>query len=202
MVDWGWDLLRSFIGAGAGTAAVTGGLALLRERTKKRGEATYLALRLAVTLEAFAGACSDLITENRYAEAPPGQPFPYWRSALPPLADYPSDGDGWKGIDIKLSAAALNFRNEVAAGQASIKLRTAEAEWDIEWEVRTEALRLGRSAHSIAMQMREAYRLPTIPSSYAYVSKLDEAKVQFDEEEETRRLRLESFHAARATASN
>ena len=69
MLDFDWGtvgktLLGASIGSGLGSALVQGFFSLRAERQKRASQATYLAMRLAVLLEAFGLACSDVAERN------------------------------------------------------------------------------------------------------------------------------------------
>jgi hypothetical protein len=51
----------SMIGAGLGTAIVQGAFAIFRDYYLRKSRAAYMAMRLAVTLEAYSAACWDII---------------------------------------------------------------------------------------------------------------------------------------------
>jgi hypothetical protein len=89
---WGWltSGVTTVIGAGVGTAIVQGGLALYRDQYQKESHAAYMAMRLAVTLEAHAAACLDLIARNDAEEPHPDGRFT-GNATLPLVAPYPDD---------------------------------------------------------------------------------------------------------------
>ncbi|MBA9068425.1 hypothetical protein FHR71_002166 [Methylobacterium sp. RAS18] len=178
LAEWGWDLLRSFLGAGAGTAAVTGALALWRERGKKRDEASYLAMRLAVVFEKFASDCSRLIYDNKNAYHHPDQEFPHWDINLPALAEYPPEADGWKSLAPEPASDCLSLRNRISEIQFRIGDYAEYRPEDLEKDVRRGAWDLGLEAWSLAVQLREAFGLKNVRSAFGHIGRLNRAKAQ------------------------
>lgn len=183
MVEWGWDLLRSFVGAGAGTAAVTGAVALLRDRKKKRAEATYLALRLAVTLEKFASECSELISSNKSAELSREHEFPDWNYKLPALDPFPADAEGWKAIDANAAANCLNFPNRISDCQRKIYDDIAYHSDDVDDVARRVACRVGLEAWDLAQSLRKSFDIKLIKPAYDYHAHLLREKEKTEAEE-------------------
>jgi hypothetical protein len=71
--DWatpGKTALSALVGAGVGSALVQGLFSLMEKRRRQAAYATYLAMRVAVVLDAFGLACSSLILRNAMAEHP------------------------------------------------------------------------------------------------------------------------------------
>jgi hypothetical protein len=106
-VDWS-TLVQTFVGAGVGTAVVTGLISIYRDHRHKKSQAAYMAMRLAVVLEAVAADCSDLIADNATARQSADEQFPDWKTKLPELPPYPDDAEGWRAIDRKLAGRCLN----------------------------------------------------------------------------------------------
>jgi hypothetical protein len=118
---WDWlSIVKTAFGAGLGAATVQGGLALYRERTLKNENAAYLALRIAVLLEAFASECCDFYFDNANAQQPPDEQYPAWRTELPTPPQFPDDTEAWRAMDRSLVARCLNFPNRMRASQNSI----------------------------------------------------------------------------------
>jgi hypothetical protein len=81
---WDWlSILRTAFGAGLGTAAVQGGISLYKERARKDENAAYLALRIAVLLEAYTSKCCDLYFGNANTQQAPDEQYPSWETELP-----------------------------------------------------------------------------------------------------------------------
>lgn len=202
VADWGWDLFKAFLGAGAGTATVTFGLTLWREKVKRRADATYLALRLAVALEGFAGACADLIRDNQNAEPLPGEAYGPCKTKLPALAEYPEDGDGWKALDANSASACLHLRNQIAGSQSAIILALPHFGVDVEGCVQKEAIARALEAHALAVRLRQKYGLAMVTPAYDYVKEIVETKQRTEEAAaEWRKRSATMFPAATSTSA-
>ena len=131
----GWDWLASgakvAFGAGIGTAIVQVGLALYRDHYQKKSHAAYMAMRLAVTLEAHAAACLDLIARNNAEEPHPDGQFT-GSATLPVVAPYPDDAEGWRAIDRELAGRCLSLPLKIHANQVEIGWTGTfvEEDWD------------------------------------------------------------------------
>jgi hypothetical protein len=71
--DW-LSILKTAFGAGLGMAAVQGGISLYSDRALRKDSAAYLALRVAVLLEAYTSECCEFYFENASAQHPPDEP--------------------------------------------------------------------------------------------------------------------------------
>ncbi len=170
-MDWG-TLIKTIIGAGVGTALVQPLLAIYRDARERNSHAAYMAMRLAVILEAYTAACSDLIAKNSTAEAPPDQEFPNWDTTLPQLLSYPEDAEGWRAIDRKLAGRCLNLRNKIDGSQTVIR-------WIIEYTrdelgdvLDEEAARRGLEAWSIAIDLRRKHGIEQADAVWDYAEGL------------------------------
>jgi hypothetical protein len=86
---WDWlSIWKAAVGAGIGTAAVQGGIALYRDRTQKNEKAAYLALRLAFLLEGYASKCCDFYFDNLNAVEPPDEPIQLGERICPKCPNY------------------------------------------------------------------------------------------------------------------
>lgn len=125
---WDWAALaRTVLGAGLGSAAFQWGLTLHRDKRQRRFQASYMAMRLAVTLEFYASACSDLLSENSSAQHVPDHEYPDWDIKLPQEPSYPDDAEGWRAIDQRLAGRCLSFPNKIRQSQRIIY-------WDFEYD--------------------------------------------------------------------
>lgn len=158
--NWDWaSITQTALGAGVGAAAVNGVVALVRDFHHRRALAAYMAMRLAVTLEAYAAACADLITANGNAHHPPGQEFPNWSILLPKLSAYPDDPEGWRAIDRKLAGRVLNLRNRIDASQGVIDSVIEHDMDDFEDSFNEHAAARGREACELAVALRRKHRI-------------------------------------------
>jgi hypothetical protein len=102
--DWATIAKTGFsalVGAGLGSALIQGWFNSRAERRKQKGQATYLAMRLADLLDAFGLACSDMISRN----ANPAEYGPV--EGLPTLPPYPEDTERWVSLHRALGMRCL-----------------------------------------------------------------------------------------------
>ena len=157
---WDWlSILKTAFGAGLGTATVQGGLALYRDRSLRTDSAAYLALRIAVLLEAFASECCDFYFDNANAQHLPDEEYPNWRTELPAPPVFPDDTEAWRALDKSLVARCLNFPNRVRASQNSIALAIEYSVGDLEYVLDEQASARGVEAWEVASSLRKTYRL-------------------------------------------
>ncbi|GLI93591.1 hypothetical protein [Methylocystis echinoides] len=171
---WDWATLgNTFVGAGVGTALVQSLFSLIRERAQTKKQATYLATRLAITLEFFAQACAELISTNRNAETPRGHEFPAWKRLLPDLPTYPDDAGGWLAIDRSLADRCLHLRNKIYASQQAIDFTTDFATHELGDTLDEEAAACGLEAWKLALELRKKYKLTPADIRYDIVEALE-----------------------------
>ena len=170
---WDWlSIWKAAVGAGIGTAAVQGAVALYRDRTQKNEKASYLALRLAILFEGYASKCCDFYFDNLNAEEPPDQPYPTWSTRLPNLPELPDDTEAWRAIDKKLLARCLEFPNRVRASQNAIEACSEYTVDDLGVTLDEQASARGVEACEIATALRKTYRLGRPDLVYDYYSTL------------------------------
>jgi hypothetical protein len=173
---WDWlSLVKTAFGAGLGAAAVQGTIALYRERSQKNESAVYLALRVAVLLEAFASECCDFYFDNANAQHSPDEQYPAWRTELPGLPQFPDDTEAWRAMDRSLVARCLNFPNRVRASQNAIASAIEYTMYDLEYVLDEQVSARGVEAWEIASSLRKIY-------------KLDRAEIVFDFDEVLRKV--------------
>ena len=174
-LNWDWlTIVKGAFGAGLGTAGVQVGWSLIQEHRAKKDRAAYLALRVAVTLEAYASDCLDLIFDNASLQEPPDQPYPDWNPFLPEAPSYPEDDhDGWRSMTRSLVTRCLNFPNKVRGSQGMIRSTAEHGHGDELSDVIDEhaALR-GIEAWEIATSLRKEYHLPPSEAIFDYVEAL------------------------------
>ncbi len=177
MAWWVWDwatLGKTALGAGVGTALVQGLLAVYRDGRHRKSQATYMAMRLAVTLEFFASACVDLIQKNANVEPPPPtEQYPAWIAELPELPAYPDDADGWRAIDCALAGRCLNLRNKIHGSQGIID---STIEYDMSglgdtFEEQTAAR--GMEAWKLAVALRRKHGVEKVDTVWDYAAILE-----------------------------
>lgn len=144
-------------------AVITQGVTWFRETRTQKLAAIYLAIRLAVTLEAFAIDCGFLINKNSRAETGDDDEGPCGN--LPSLGEYPKDAD-WKVLEPGLANRVLSFRNDLAVSDETIEFR-----WDMENAIQSdacndEAAKRGIQALNLAVDLREKYGLAPYSPGY------------------------------------
>ena len=158
LLGWEWSsFFQIIIGAGFRTALVQATLPLLSERGQRRRQASYLAMRLAVALEAYAADCYDLIQYNRHAPHLPDEEFPEWRVKLPDLPTFPEDTDGWLVIDRRLAARCLDLGHRARQSQAIIEQTIEYIEHEIYDAVEEQAASRGLDAWRLAQELRHKH---------------------------------------------
>ncbi|PJO47207.1 hypothetical protein [Brucella pituitosa] len=156
--DW-LDLLKIIIGAGVGTAVAQGIFALARDERTKKSKADFLALQLAINLEAFARQCIELDRENEAAEQFPDQEFPDWSAILPSISPTPDDIDGWRSLDQNMVGRYYNLWAERDAEQKSLSEVVYHVEDDLEEYVALSVEKLGTRALKLATEIRTRHNL-------------------------------------------
>jgi hypothetical protein len=110
----GWDIVKFVLGTGITTAVFNQLFGWIRDWRKESRtntqEATYAAMRLAVTLESFTIQCSDKVGDIEDAQKE-GRVLGKDFYTLPTIPDYASDID-WKALDPSFATRSLSIRNE------------------------------------------------------------------------------------------
>lgn len=146
-------------------AALTQGVAALRDRLKTRKDAAFSALYLALALESYASSCASALGESDTYEASGGAAgAPHGN--LPDLPDFPGTID-WKPLGIGHTTKALSFRVEVESAKAMIRDL-----WDVTGDedysittMREEAARLGLKALTLAASFRSSWKIAPVDES-------------------------------------
>ncbi len=173
-LDWA-TLGKTAIGAGFGTAATAGVFALYRDHRQKKSLAAYMAMRLAVILEAYAHSCAEFIDYN--ANAPHHSredEFPAWKVTLPDLPTYPDDAQGWSSIDKKLAMRCLGLRNKIVGSQGII-MSNIEHDMDgLEDALNEQAAARGLEAWKLAMEFRGRYAIAAADTVWDFSARLEQ----------------------------
>ncbi|GEO18841.1 hypothetical protein [Microvirga aerophila] len=199
-VEFTWGSLLTLAGsAGIIAALVNQGLGWLREwwaaADKRKANAGYMALRLAVLLEAYASACADAINGNESAEHRPEEQYPDWTAKLPELPEYPDDTDGWRSLPIKLAGRVLSFRNKVQESQGIINSGLEHSEDTLEEDYAEQAAQRGLEAWKLAVELRRAYGLEAVEVAWDYAAGLERHFEKARKEIQKRIVRAAKFHA-------
>jgi len=137
---------------------------VIRDRRQSRRHAAYMAMRLAVALEAYSEGCADLVQRNA-REAPRRNEEPSARTmALPTPPHYPEDLDGWKAIDHTLADRCLSFESRTRQSQAIIASIIGDGR-RLAGELETQAIERGLEAWDLAVELRKRHRLRPIQST-------------------------------------
>jgi hypothetical protein len=183
-VDWttaGKTVVSALVGAGLGSALVQGWFSAMGARRRRTAQATYLAMRLAVLLDAFGLACWDmihraLIQRTVVALTFPKETCPVWEG-LPALPPYPEDSEGWVSLDKALATRCLRLRSNIQASEGLIsrvrKFVAAGNEEALQDTVDEEAARLGLEARRLAEDLQRQYGLSNGAGEYDYASPLE-----------------------------
>jgi len=194
-MDW-LDFLKLIIGAGIGSALVQGLLPLLRDLFQRKKQATYMAMRLAVTLENFAWACANLIQDNHNAQTLADEEYPEWDVSLPVLPPYPDDDDGWRSLDRKLAGRCLVFRNRLQESDSIIRttIDLLDGE-DTKIAIDEAAAKRGLEAWDIAVALRQKHRIEDDKPEWNYVELLKLTAVAAEKAQDKRRKSIGGFFA-------
>jgi hypothetical protein len=172
-----WDLgsfATTVFGAGFGAAVMQAFLSLYRDYRQRKAPAAYMAMRLAVILEAYASACSVLISDNHDANAEqgPDDQYPNWTLTLPELPPYPDDADGWRAIDRVLAGRCLNFRNKIIGSQGIIRSTENYAVDDLARTIDEELACRGLEAWEIGVALRCKHSIEGADTVWPYAEAL------------------------------
>ena len=197
LTSWDWSRLISiigpFVGAFSGSAVIQGLLPLYRERRQQKAHATYLAMRLAIILEAYASSCMNLISENANREQPPDSQYPVLSWTIPELPCYPDDVDGWRAIAPILAEQCLNLRNKISASQLTINGTIEFATDDLETAVIQNAAKRGIDAWNIATKLRSHHAVKPADTVWPYAEALQDALDQSEKAEKASREAMRDF---------
>lgn len=191
--DWSDVFLKYILPTGIITAVFTQSLIWWREAwlsgKKKKSNAGYLAIRAAVSLEAFVESCADVVSEIDEYESSGG----FAGKAIQELPDapvYPDDDECWKAIDSKLLEKILSFPNSLRASQKHIhnEFYHGGDPVDLARVCLEQACATGIEAWELAVDLRKKYRFPEHSPAYDYVAFL---RKRADEEMEVRKKERE-----------
>jgi len=161
-----------------------------QEWRRRRALSCYTALRLAVIFEAYAFSCYSLLESNANAPHDPDSEFPEWTATLPKLDPLPDDPEGWRAIDTRIAARALNFDARIRGSQSLI---SSTIEFQAERLGDTLARQIserGLEAWNIAVDLRRENGLQAAELVWDYADSLQvtlDQAVRREREEQQRR---------------
>jgi hypothetical protein len=170
------SLLTFAATTGIFTALLNQGLGWLRDwrssSEKRAANAGYLALRIAVLLEAYADACSGVVEDIDNHDSSGGH-IGAQTKELPQIPDYPTDDDSWRVLAPDLLDGCLSFPNKVAASQ---KIVGSVFEWgdnqDMAQQCMKECIDRGLEAWTLAAELRKRYHFEPHSGIYDYADYL------------------------------
>lgn len=176
---WG-SLLTLAATTGVVTALLNQGLSWLRDwrasSEKRKANARYLALRVAVLLEAYADTCSDVAGEIDLHESSRGHGGKQI-TELPKVPDYPADDDSWRLVAPDLLDRCLSFPNKVAASQKVVdSVHIWGDRGDLVQQCMEECVDRGLEAWNLAADLRKRYRFEPHSHVYDYADHLRRMK--------------------------
>jgi hypothetical protein len=167
------------------SALLTSGLSLFVQWRRASANARYLALRVAVTLEAFALACYHVVADHDVHDNSAGN-LGKEHDAFPEIAAYPESLE-WQALPPRLLSRVLNFRNEIKISEARLKFQ-----WDLDPGGLTETLseecaHRGSQAMDIVNDLRQTYGLAPLQADYDFAQRLRAKHEMFLEREAIRK---------------
>ncbi|MGW9333499.1 hypothetical protein [Bosea sp. NPDC055594] len=204
VLEW-VELLKLAATAGVTAAVVTQGMTWLREwrasGSKKKASAAYLAVRVAVALEAFSETCSEIVGDIVNYESSGGN-VGSPRTDLPAAPTYPTDEESWRSMDLVLVEKVLSFPNRVGASQKAVGYAGEYGDGGDEMTrmCLEQACERGIEAWDLAVALREKYGFPSYAPAVEYVDFLrkeaEEAKGRRRKDQEENARAWESMNAA------
>jgi hypothetical protein len=146
---------------------------LVRDHYERKRRAAYMALRLAVFLEAYAVACADFISED---SEPPiaDDEYPNRTTQLPQPPEYPDDPDGWRAIDGPLAGKCLNLPAKIRGSQRVINSEIEHMFYDhLDDTLDEQAAERGLEAWRIAAALRRTYAVEAVETVWDYAGGLE-----------------------------
>lgn len=153
------DWAKVVIGAGVGTAVVQWLASIAADERSKKSKADFLALQLAINLEAFTRQCIELDRENEFAQHFPDQQFPDWSAKLPSIDQTPDDVEGWRSLDQNMVGRYYNLWADRDAEQKFLSEIGYHIEDDLEEYVALSVEKMGSRALKLATEIRTRHGL-------------------------------------------
>ncbi len=175
----GADILKMAATTGIFTTLLNQGVGWLREtwtnRSRKKSEAMYLALRLAVILEQFVGKCVYR-TWHDEGDVKEGRELDYH---LPTLACYPPDSPDWKSFherNQKLAGQVLSFPNEITSAEMLCQFQKMRE--GNHFASADETIVAGVKAWRLSQSLRKNYGLEAITIAHVDSLEAEHKKLQ------------------------
>lgn len=208
-MEWG-DLFKIAATAGVFGAISNQGLTWLREwwtsGTKDAARASYLAIRVAVVLEAFGEACAEVVSEiSNFVSSGGNIGKPTTR--LPLIGAFPADDESWRALDLTLAEQALTVPNKVSASQRGIDFMNelGPEVFDDDEAMQSclkDACELGLQAFGLAARLRQRYRFDQYALGHdhcdSFKNVLKKLKDEKEAEERKQAAMMEELNAAGA----
>lgn len=175
------EFLTLTASAGLLSAGLSASIAAFGAWLARRRQARYLALRLAVQMDAYFHTCKDRLSEIESYNASGGHAGrQYFSVPLPP--EPPADDTGWVNLDPKLSDRALSFRARVDYMNVVIR---DDLEHDVAPPGDEDTLRTltflyeaAQDAYILAQDLRHEYDFNQLDHSHKSYDYLVEAKTR------------------------
>lgn len=194
--SWG-DVFRFAATAGVITTVLNQGVGWWRESRKERRQQTavavYMALRIAIALETYASLCQTFNEGNKNAYHPPDQEFPNWDTHLPDLPAYPDDAEGWRALDSRLAARALNFPNRIAASRKIVSSTIEYVEHELDDCLEEQASERGLEAWRLAQALRAKYGIEKADVVWDFADDLENSLKRIARERAGKKAKRDSF---------
>lgn len=169
--DW-WATLLSIATATSVLTTVLNQLATTwRERSRRRATSSYLSLRIASMLEAFAQDCSGYISDRLNYQSSNGV-LGQLISEMPKISDYPSDEEGWRSLDATLADRAIRFPVLIKQSNESLGFSLSVDDDGYDEEMLEELAIRGDDALDLARAIRRKAYLPQFASEYGFEKRL------------------------------
>ena len=193
-MDW-LEILKFGATTGIFAALVSQGLAWLQEwwtsGRKEKASVRYLAVRVAVSLEAFSQACSDIVSDVSNYESSGGN-IGRQVTQLPAAPIYPKDDDSWRALDVDLEERVLSLPNRIAMSQQAVRFAgEIDTYDDMTLTCMEQASELGIEAWDVAVALRTRNGFPPYSEGVKHVTFLREQA----EKAQDRRLEDEKENA-------
>lgn len=155
-----WNLfLTTFLGSGAALTLITVGFELYRHNQQRGDSAGFLALQIAFSLEAYASACADALSEDQTA-IQSGESLGEYLKTIPAIPNLP-ESDAYKLLNRQLlhEIMELQQRRALAIQSANYEMQVVDDEAYHDAILKSTSL-LAKSALSIAKRLRETHKQP------------------------------------------